>query len=198
MSALKKSKEKQMHKVLTIPNLLSMVRILMIPLIVWLYCSKQAYGWTVVVLLLSGATDIIDGWIARSYDMMSDVGKVLDPIADKLTQGVTLLILVTKFPLMLLPLIVLVVKETIMGLTGLIVIKKTGLVMGADWHGKVTTFLLYSTMILHIFWYNITPVWSAVLIVLCVTFMVLSLILYLIRNMNQLHSRKNTLANTAG
>lgn len=188
MTTLHHREASQKEKVLTIPNLLSLVRILMIPLIVWLYCTKQAYGWTVIVLLLSGATDIIDGWIARKFNMMSDLGKVLDPVADKLTQGITLLILITRFPLMLLPLILLLVKETIMAVTGLIVIRKTGHVFGAVWHGKVTTFLLYANMMIHILWYDITPLWSNALIILCVAFMLLSLVLYLIRNINAIHA----------
>lgn len=188
MTTLHHHEATQKEKVLTIPNLLSVVRILMVPLIVWLYCTKQAYGWTVVVLLLSGATDIIDGWIARKFNMISDLGKVLDPVADKLTQGVTLLILITRFPLMLLPLILLLVKETIMAITGLIVIKKTGHVLGAVWHGKVTTFLLYANMMIHILWYDIALLWSNALIILCVVFMLLSLVLYMIRNINAIHA----------
>lgn len=188
MTTYSQTEVTQKEKVFTIPNLLSMVRILMIPLIVWLYCTKEAYGWTVVTLLLSGATDIVDGWIARKYDMTSDLGKVLDPVADKLTQGITLLILITRFPLMLLPFLLLIAKEAIMAITGLMVIKKTGNVLGALWHGKVTTFLLYATMMIHVFFYDIAPLWSNALIILCVSFMVLSFVLYLIRNFNAINA----------
>ena len=66
-------------QILTIPNLLSMFRILLIPLIVWLYCGRQDYPLAAWVLLLSGATDIADGFIARRFHMVSDLGKVLDP-----------------------------------------------------------------------------------------------------------------------
>ena len=87
-------KGKQM---LTIPNLLSVFRILLIPLIVWLYCGKQDYLLAAWVLLLSGVTDIADGFIARRFRMVSDLGKVLDPIADKLTQTAALVCLLTRF-----------------------------------------------------------------------------------------------------
>ncbi len=84
-------------QILTIPNLLSVFRILLIPLIVWLYCGKQDYLLAAWVLLLSGVTDIADGFIARRFRMVSDLGKVLDPIADKLTQTAALVCLLTRF-----------------------------------------------------------------------------------------------------
>ena len=72
-------------KIITIPNLLSLFRILLIPIIVWLYCVEKKYELTILVLLISGASDIIDGFIARRFNMISDIGKALDPIVDKLT-----------------------------------------------------------------------------------------------------------------
>ncbi len=174
------------HKIFTIPNLLSAFRLLLIPIFIWLYCAKQAYGWTTFVLILSGLTDIVDGYVARHFHMVSDLGKMLDPVADKLTQGAMLFCLMTVFPFMIVPFILLIVKETIAAITGLIVIKKTGCVYGAVWHGKVTTCLLYATMIMHVIWYRIPPMISNLLIALCTFMMLLSLVLYFIRNLKLL------------
>ncbi|MBE6793126.1 MAG: CDP-alcohol phosphatidyltransferase family protein, partial [Ruminococcaceae bacterium] len=69
----------------TIPNLLSLVRIALIPLFAWLYLSDYLW-WSVAVLVLSGATDWFDGVIARKFNQISEAGKYLDPAADKLTQ----------------------------------------------------------------------------------------------------------------
>ena len=110
---------------------------------------------TCAVLLISGLSDTLDGFIARHFNMISDLGKALDPIADKLTQFAMLMCLVSRFPMMLIPLLVLVVKELCCGLTSLMVIKKTGVVLPANWHGKLTTFLLYAMMCLHLVWINI-------------------------------------------
>ena len=77
-------------QVLTIPNLLSVIRLALIPLIVWLYVGKQAYSAAVIVILISGA-------ITRRFHMVSDLGKILDPIADKLTQGAVILCLAVKY-----------------------------------------------------------------------------------------------------
>lgn len=74
-------------QIFTIPNLLSLVRLLMIPMIIWLYCEKEDYVAAAVMIVLSGLTDIADGIIARKFHLVSDLGKLLDPVADKLTQA---------------------------------------------------------------------------------------------------------------
>ena len=166
------------NKILTIPNMLSFFRLCLIPVIMWLYCVEDNYLWAGIVLIVSGITDIVDGFVARHFHMTSDLGKVLDPVADKLTQAAMLFCLLTRFPLMILPLGIMVLKEFFMGVTGLMVIQKTGKVFGADWHGKVTTWLLYAMMILHVFWYNIPAALSRILIAACVVMMLISLVLY--------------------
>lgn len=165
-------------KILTIPNILSFLRICMIPFIVWFYCVKEQYSVVGFILIVSGATDIIDGYIARHFNMISDVGKALDPIADKLTQGIMLICLILRFPFMIVPLVVLSIKETFMFITNFLVIQKTGVVPGAEWHGKAATVLLYSMMILHTFWYEIPKNISSVLIFACAVMISLSFMLY--------------------
>lgn len=179
-SEQKKSYQK---KIVTIPNLLSLFRLLLIPVIVWLYCGKHDYLWALIVLTASGVTDVVDGFIARRFSMVSDFGKVFDPMADKLTQIATLTCLVTRFPLMLLPLVLLVVKELFAGITGLLTVKKTGEVLSAVWHGKATTVALYAMMAIHFVWYEIPAPASYALIVTCTLIMLTSAVLYGIRNM---------------
>ncbi len=178
-------------KILTIPNILSFFRIALIPLFVWLYCFKHNYPMTALVLLLSGLTDTADGYIARHFNMVSDFGKALDPVADKLTQFAMLVCLLTRFRLMLIPVALITIKEVSTGIQSLIVIRKTGTVMGADWHGKVTTFLLYTMMIIHVLWYNIPFVWSTVLIGICSGMMLISFVMYVLRNLNALKAHKD-------
>lgn len=177
---------KYQKKILTIPNLLSLFRLCLIPLIVWLYCEKKDYNLATIILIASGITDVIDGFIARHFDMISDFGKIFDPVADKLTQIAVLFCLVSRFPLMKLPLIILFVKEIFMGITGLLAIKKTNIVLGAVWHGKIATFYLYTMMLIHLMWYNIPETMSQVLIWGCIFIMLLSAILYGIRNMKMI------------
>lgn len=186
------NENKYQKKILTIPNVLSFFRICLIPVIVWLYCVKEDYFWTTIVLMISGITDIVDGFIARHFGMISDFGKAFDPIADKLTQAVTLYCLVTRFPLMMLPLVVLVVKEVFAGITALLRIKKTNKVPMAVWHGKVTTLSLYGMMLIHLVWYNISDTASHVLIGACTAIMLLSAVLYGISNIKALLDKPQT------
>lgn len=180
---MKQSIRKQ---ILTIPNLLSFLRLCMIPLIIWLYCAKKNYALTAAVLVLSGITDTVDGFIARRFNMVTDLGKALDPVADKLTQAAMMFCLLTRFQMMLVPLLLLIFKELCSGIMSLVVIKKTGKVCGAEWHGKLCTWLLYAMMFLHIVWFAIPREWSTVLISICVIMMTVSFGLYMIRNYKML------------
>ena len=108
-------------KIFTIPNLLSMVRILLLPVFVWLYSVKKEYMAAFVVLLLSGVTDLLDGFIARRFHMISVLGKMLDPIADKLTQAAVLLSLGSRFPLLFVLAALFVLKEAVTGVMFLVV-----------------------------------------------------------------------------
>ena len=170
----------------TIPNLLSLLRLCMIPLIIWLYCTQKNYALTAVVLVLSGLTDMVDGYIARRFNMVTDLGKALDPVADKLTQASVMFCLLSRFRMMLVPLLLLIFKEVCNGVMSLVVIKKTGKVCGADWHGKVCTWLLYAMMFVHIVWFDISRQWSTALISICVIMMTVSFALYMVRNYKML------------
>lgn len=169
-------------QIFTVPNILSFLRLAMIPLIIWLYCVEKSPGWTLFVITLSGVTDVVDGFIARKFNLVTDFGKALDPIADKLTQIAVLFCLLTRFPLMGLPLILMVVKETVAFILRLIVFKRTQLVHSAEWHGKLTTVLLYLLMGLHIVWYTIPSTVSIVCILSVTGVMFLSFVLYTVSN----------------
>lgn len=165
-------------QIFTIPNFLSLIRLLMIPLIVWLYCEEQQYYAAVVVILLSGLTDIADGIIARKFNMVSDLGKILDPIADKLTQAALIICLTTKYSLML-PLIVeFALREVAMLVLGYITLKKKDSVNSSQWFGKLTTVMLYAVMMVLILFPGI-PLWAAnTLIVMCGIAILLSFVGY--------------------
>lgn len=177
-------------QIFTIPNLLSLFRLCLIPIFMLLYLSEENYPATACVLLLSGFTDIADGFIARHFHMTSDLGKVLDPTADKLTQLAMLLCLLTRFPLMGWPLALLVVKETTDTLTGYLVMRRTGVVLGAEWHGKAATCVLFASIVLHVLWYEIPPEFSLGLILFASCMQVLSLGLYLKRNLGLMGQNK--------
>lgn len=133
-----------------IPNALSLLRLALIPAIAVTYLKSEQEGamlWIAVGLLaLSGLTDLFDGIIARKCNQITDVGKLLDPLADKLTQVTVLVCLTVRYP-HLLPLAILcVVKEGCQALGGWLMLRRGEKVHGARWFGKVSTFLFYGAM----------------------------------------------------
>lgn len=182
---------KYKDKIFTIPNILSIIRILLIPLFVWLYTFEENFLWALIVLFISGVTDVSDGFIARKFNMISDFGKMIDPVADKLTQVAVLFALIFRFKLMVIPFLLMIVKELILGIMSFLVIKKTGEVTSAAWHGKVTTVLLYGMLGGHVIWYKIPKVASNISIFATVGSMVLSLVLYFIQHLRTLLNGNN-------
>lgn len=178
------------NQIFTIPNILSMLRIVMIPFILWMFFIEKYYI-SVALIVVSGITDVLDGFIARRFNMISPLGKALDPIADKLTLLSIIISLCVYSKEVLFICIVFVIKETIMGIEGLIVIKKTGTTYSARWFGKVTTFFLYITMIVFIIWTNIPIYATIILLSICDLLMVMSLTLYTIQNIKTIRKAKS-------
>ena len=178
--------DKSKKRIFTIPNMLSMVRIMLIPIIVWLYIERTDYTLAGIIVIISGVTDVCDGFIARKFDMTSDLGKVLDPIADKATQITVAILLLSRFPLMILPFVAGIIKELFMAISGYAIIRRCGIVLGACWHGKAATVVLTLTMILHLVWYNISPYISTATIIISTATISLSLVLYFKRNLSYL------------
>ncbi len=126
----------------TVPNLLSVVRLLLIAPIVVTY-SRGWFLAAAVLLALSGVTDMMDGYIARRFNQISTLGKVLDPIADKLTMAAVALGIALRHPALWLAMGVLAVKELTMLIGALILYKKGTRPAASKWVGKAATVLLY-------------------------------------------------------
>lgn len=168
------------HEILTIPNILSLVRLGLIPVFLWLYCIKESYVWAVVILAFSGLSDILDGWIARRFDMVSDFGKILDPVADKLTQMALIVCLGIRYKHIWALLALFIVKELTMGILGLVVVLKTKLVPGARWFGKACTAVLEGSMAVLILFPMLPETVANVLILLSGCMLVFSFAQYVI------------------
>lgn len=164
----------------TIPNMLSLVRLFLIPIIVYFYTEKRNNLIVCLLLLISSATDIVDGYIARHFNMVTDFGKFLDPLADKLTQLSVMACLVSHFSLMLLPLAVLTVKELSSFAMRFALFKKTERVDGAKWHGKLSTVLIVLMMAIHLLFDDMDRALSSVIILGVTAFMTVSAVLYAI------------------
>ena len=138
----------------TVPNLLSFLRIVMVPIFAVLYV-KGMYGWAVLVLALSGISDFLDGKIARRFNQISSLGKILDPLADKATQITIAILFFWTFTKATQPIVkaagwiflVFLVKEAVM-VIGSVIMIIIGLRPGAaEMPGKIATFAFYFIMV---------------------------------------------------
>ena len=142
-----------------IPNALSLVRILLVPCFMTLYLLHYD-GWAFGVLLVSGLTDVLDGVIARRFNQITDFGKLLDPLSDKLTQMGVVICLATRYPSLLYLAALCLVKELCQGIGGVILLRKRSAVRGSKWFGKLSTVVFYTSMLAIVLWQDMpTPVW---------------------------------------
>lgn len=173
----------------SIPNILSYFRLLLIPLFIVLYVQED-FTEALITLAASGLSDILDGRIARKYDMVTDLGKVLDPVADKLTQCAMMLCVAMRYPAMWWLLGLHVVKELIMLVMGWYVLKRTDTVNSAIWAGKLCTGVIYAVMMLHVILPHLPQPVSVGCTVVCAGLIVLSLIVYTARYVKILGGKK--------
>lgn len=167
------------ESILTVPNLLTLVRFALIPLILYLYCVRENYPAAAAVVVLSGLTDIADGMIARKCNMTSDFGKLMDPVADKLTQGAMIVSMLGRYGWMVYLLGLFLVKEGIQGVYVAICAKSTGEVNSSCWYGKVSTVTLYSVMFVLFLFPGIPEKAAMLLCLLCAGMLTSALLAYI-------------------
>ena len=131
---------------MNIPNAISLFRIALVPVFAALYSAGETKA-AMAVLLLSGISDVLDGAIARGLNMVTDLGKILDPVADKLMQTVMMLCAVRVFAGVWWLLALHIARELLLSLMGIYVIRETGTVCSARWYGKLCTFSIYAVML---------------------------------------------------
>lgn len=152
-------------QIFSIPNILCYVRILLLPVFAVLFCLKYDL-WAAVVVLLSAATDVADGIIARKFHMETELGKILDPLADKLTQAVVSGCLLFRYPIMWVLFSIIIVKESFQGIGGLLLYRKVKSMRSSEWFGKLSTAFFYAVMAYLVLfapepsqaWYVVVPV----------------------------------------
>jgi len=141
-------------EVFTIPNLLSMLRISLIPVYMTIYMNATGprdHFIAGTILAVSCITDMIDGQIARRFNMVSTLGKILDPIADKLTQFTLTLCLSVKYPVLKHVLILFILKESFQCTVGIVHLFNRKMLPGALPAGKICTAVLFVSLIILVF-----------------------------------------------
>ena len=166
----------------SIPNILCYIRFLLIPVFVITYIRAdhpRQYIQAAAIVFLSGLTDFLDGFIARRFDMVTELGKIIDPLADKLTQASLIFILVVKYKWMFLLLILFVVMQLFLLIAGLVMLKKGTKLNGAKWFGKVSTTVFYATMLVLVAVPTLKIEVTNILMIVCGAFLLLSFLLYI-------------------
>ena len=141
---------------MNVPNILTVLRFLLIPVFAYYLCIEH-YVVAVILFLAGGLTDVLDGYIARRYNLVTSWGKIADPLADKLMQMTALVILTSwglpwslnKIPIELLAIIL--AKEIFMGIGAIVLYKQDNYVVSANWYGKIVTVVFYLAIVMLIF-----------------------------------------------
>lgn len=192
MKLLNKFSRKDLIKV---PNLLCYIRFLLIPVFVVLYVradSRNDYLRAALVVFISGSTDFFDGFIARKFHMITDFGKLIDPLADKLTQAALIFVLVIKIKWMFLLLIIFVIMQLFLLTAGLFMLKKGTKLNGASWFGKISTTVFYAVMLVLISLPSLGNGLVNILMLICGAFLLLSFLMYIKVYLNLYHNLKTS------
>ena len=170
------------QQLFSVPNLMGYFRIILIPLIVWRYVTADSvtdYYVAAAIIGLSGITDFLDGFVARKCNQITKVGKILDPVADKLTQAAIVVALAIRYKLMVILIALFIVKEGYMAVMGAIMLKRGRMIDGARMCGKICTAALYVVMFILILVPDISLPISNTLILSCIALMVYSFVIYI-------------------
>lgn len=165
----------------SIPNLMGYFRILLIPVYLYLYLhaeSTRDYYMAAAVMMLSFLSDFLDGKIARKFHMITEFGKVLDPVADKLTQGAMAISFSFRYPAMAVFLLLFLLKEGFMGITGAYMMKKGYRMNGAKMHGKICTAIIDLMMFILLIFPEIPFIAVNIMVGISIVFMLRSLFYY--------------------
>ena len=164
-----------------IPNMLSVIRLLMIPLFAVLYFSDNSVYLTAGIYILAWATDILDGWLARHFGWITELGKILDPLADKAMQFIAALCFTITDRIFLFLLIPLVIKELTMLVGALIIIRTQKLVEPSHWYGKFASAFIFVCSVVLILIRN-NAVLNTVLCFMMLAVMLFALVMYYIKD----------------
>ena len=138
-------------EIFTVPNLLSLFRLILIPLYIAIYLNAEEatdYYLAAGILAVSCLTDLIDGKIARHFNMITSLGQLLDPVADKATQFALIICLTRKYPILWYLVSLFLVKESFQLIAGGILYHKGKMLKGALWGGKICTTVLFISLII--------------------------------------------------
>ena len=170
-------------EILTIPNLLSLFRLILIPVYIVIYLNARNntdYFIAAAILAVSCLTDLIDGKIARHFNMISTLGKILDPLADKITQFTLILCLASNYPVLWNLVVLFVIKESFQLIAGGINLRKGIMLKGALITGKICTTILFVSLILMVLMPDLSDTAIFWIVMVDIVFMLISFVDYVV------------------
>lgn len=166
---------------LTIPNILSVIRLIFVGLFAVAFFKYESMLPAGIIALVAALTDVADGYIARKYNMITDLGMILDPLADKLIQAAICLCIGYKYNLIIIPLIF-ILKETLMIIGGIFIVKAGKKIPPSKWYGKLATLVFFTvTIAIMVFDKWIEKTVAIVLLLVAAAFMLFAFALYIVR-----------------
>lgn len=151
---------------MNIPNLLSLFRLALVPVfaIVFFQPTPNARYIAVAIYALAFLTDVLDGYIARHFNMVTSLGRILDPMADKLMTFTVIICITVAGIIPLWAVVVFFLKEAAMGIGALSMLGKVGDVIPANWLGKVSTFVFFVVCVALVLFPAIPKSWATAMI----------------------------------
>ena len=168
-------------EILTIPNLLSVFRIALIPVYLHIYLNADStddYTAAAILLAVSCFTDMIDGKIARKFNMITNLGKLLDPVADKLTQLTLMICLSIQHKTMRFLLMVFLIKEFFQFCAMIVSLRHGKALDGALMSGKISTTVLFGSLTIMVFCPNLEERTVNLLVGVSLVFLMLAFVDY--------------------
>lgn len=160
-----------------IPNIITTFRLLLVPTFAYLMLIADNIWAAAALFLISGLSDVVDGIIARKCNMITDTGKVYDPLVDKLMQITVLLALAAKGFIPVWAIIIIIAKELAMiGVALVLYIKQ--IIVHSRWYGKMATVVFYAVILILVLWRNIPFLVQTGLLILLIGTMLFSAVAY--------------------
>lgn len=175
-----KSKTLSDEKIFTVANILTFCRIVLIAPFLYFFITERYIEATATVVA-SGLSDCFDGLLARKLNQVSDLGKLLDPVADKLTLVALAVCICIMFPIVIPLMVILALKDLLMLCGGLYMIKKGIKPPAAKWYGKVGTIVFYFSVCLIVFLKAFFQIESDILTIVLMSLTAITMIFALVK-----------------
>ena len=181
--------QKPKEKIINIPNVLAMIRMLMVPVVIWQICKENMI--TALLLFFAACmTDVVDGYIARHYNLITQLGTWLDPMADKMMSVFVIITFTVKGILPLAVTVIIFLKELLMLIGGVISAKRLKYILASNKFGKIAA-LIFNTAIGSCFLYQYWSPYYVWFVWIALAGSVSSLIQYTVRNWRKVFPKES-------